>query len=310
VPKKKRAPRQVLVRKRIPRPVTRDSNDVEEENGYQLLASDAPLGYNPVYDSPPLTDFGSVTPDTLLDTLNLNWRECDLPERVRTKHVHRLHPYLGKYIPQLVEVFLRKYAPRRVYDPFCGSGTTLVEASILGIPSIGCDISPFNCLLSEVKTAQYEPISLEKDIRGILNEFSSLAHASEKPSLFGDHEFKTTDNEYLRLWFHPQALSELLTFRDLIARHRYQDLLKVILSRAARSSRLTTHFDLDFPKHPQTEPYECYKHGRTCYPTTSAYKFIVRYCWDTLARVREYTKLNKDAPRSGVGARAGLMEAS
>jgi len=27
----------------------------------------------------------------------------------RTKHVHRLHPYLGKFIPQLVEVFLRKY---------------------------------------------------------------------------------------------------------------------------------------------------------------------------------------------------------
>jgi len=69
-----------------------------------------------------------VTPETPLETLNLNWRERDLPERIRTKHVHRLHPYLGKFIPQLVEVFLRKFfrAGQTVMDPFCGSGTTLV----------------------------------------------------------------------------------------------------------------------------------------------------------------------------------------
>jgi hypothetical protein len=39
---------------------------------------------------------GSVTLETPLDQLNLNWRERDLPERTRTRHVHRLHPYLGK----------------------------------------------------------------------------------------------------------------------------------------------------------------------------------------------------------------------
>jgi hypothetical protein len=308
--KKKRAPGRVPAKRRISRPVVRDVNGVEEENGEQLVASDAALGYNPVYDTPPLTDFASVTPDTLLGTLNLNWRERDLPERIRTKHVHRLHPYLGKYIPQLVEIFLRKYAPRRVYDPFCGSGTTLVEASVLGIASIGCDISPFNCLLSGVKTARYDVARVDHDIKGILREFSELAHASQEPSLFGDHELRTTDNEYLTKWFHPRALSELLTFRDLIPQHEHQDLLKVILSRAARSARQTTHFDLDFPKRPQTEPYDCYKHSRTCYPTTSAHKFIVRYCWDTLARVREYAKLHMDAPRSGVVALAELMEAS
>ncbi len=50
-----------------------------------------------------------VGPETPLAALNLNWSERDLPERERTKHVHRLHPYLGKFIPQLVEIFLRKY---------------------------------------------------------------------------------------------------------------------------------------------------------------------------------------------------------
>ena len=103
----------------------------------------------------PFVDFSSVNPDTKVEDLNLNWREHDLPERERTKHVHRLHPYMGKFIPQLVEIFLRKYQPKLVYDPFCGSGTTLVEANVLGIDSIGTDISAFNALLSKVKTQEY-----------------------------------------------------------------------------------------------------------------------------------------------------------
>src|SRR5439155_526346 len=41
--------------------------------------------------------------------LELSWSERDLPERERTKHVHRLHPYLGKFIPQLVEILLGRY---------------------------------------------------------------------------------------------------------------------------------------------------------------------------------------------------------
>ena len=45
--------------------------------------------------------------------LELSWSERDLPERERTKHVHRLHPYLGKFIPQLVEVLLARYVAAR-----------------------------------------------------------------------------------------------------------------------------------------------------------------------------------------------------
>jgi hypothetical protein len=79
------------------------------------------------HESPPFTDFESITTKTSIKELNLNWREEDLPEKIRTKHVHRLHPYLGKFIPQLAEIFLRRYSPKIVCDPFCGSGTTLVE---------------------------------------------------------------------------------------------------------------------------------------------------------------------------------------
>ena len=64
-----------------------------------------------LYQKSPITNFSTVNNNTVLDDLNLNWKEKDLPENERTKHVHRLHPYMGKFIPQLVEVFLRKYKP-------------------------------------------------------------------------------------------------------------------------------------------------------------------------------------------------------
>src|SRR3989344_6347602 len=115
------------------------------------------------YNQTPLVNFASVNFNTKLEDLNVNWRERDLPEMERTKHVHRLHPYMGKFIPQLVEIFLRKFQPKLVYDPFCGSGTTLVEANVLGIESIGVDISAFNVMLTKAKTAQYSVDTFESD---------------------------------------------------------------------------------------------------------------------------------------------------
>ena len=88
----------------------------------------------------------------------LSWAEHELPERLRTKHVHRLHPYLGKFVPQLVETFLRRHfrPGQRILDPFAGSGTTLVECTTFGAHSVGVDVSAFNVLLSRVKTARYD----------------------------------------------------------------------------------------------------------------------------------------------------------
>ena len=245
------------------------------------------------YKEEPFVDFASITPATKIEELNLNWKERDLPELQRTKHVHRLHPYLGKFIPQLVEIFLRKYRPGLVYDPFCGSGTTLVEANALGIDSVGVDISAFNVLLSKVKTDKYDVQLLEKELNGIISRFGEF-----KNKFYNDERVKKltqTDNEYIKDWFAPNTQKELLCFLRLIKDYTYQDLLKVVLSRSARSARLVTHFDLDFPKKPQKEPYYCYKHDRTCKPTEEAYKFLYRYTLDTLQRVKEFSKVRTDA---------------
>ena len=255
------------------------------------------------------TDSRLVTPDTRLDELNLNWRETDLPERERTKYVHRLHPYLGKFIPQLVEIFLRKYfrAGETVYDPFCGSGTTLVEANVLNINSVGCDIAAFNCILARVKTADYDLDLMKKQVLDILAQVEDRTRSTLFSQQQADGGFEDTDNEYLLTWFAPQTRKELLTYRSLIPNYQYQDLLKVILSRAARSARLTTHFDLDFPKQPQTEPYYCYKHSRTCYPVQEAFKFLKRYSLDTIRRIERYSELRTKATVNVLHGDAGVI---
>jgi len=239
---------------------------------------------------------------TKLEDLNLNWSEKDLPEKERTKHVNRLHPYLGKYIPQLVEVFLRKYfrPGQTVLDPFCGSGTTLVQANELGINSIGFDISAFNVMLCKVKTAEYDLNLLRKEGLFLLEKVKSETAGISRPNdlfsiLNGGGTKFTTDNKYLNDWFADQALKELLIYKYFLNDLQYKDVFKIVLSRSARSARLTTHFDLDFPKKPQTEPYHCYKHGRICQPTTEAFKFLERYTLDTIKRIEEFSKVRTSA---------------
>ena len=252
----------------------------------------------------PFIDFESINPATRLDDLNLNWRERDLPERVRTKHVHRLHPYLGKFIPQLVEIFLRKYRPSMVVDPFCGSGTTLVEAQALGIDSFGVDISEFNCLLSKVKTDFYDIEKVEWEILDALQQSCAV----DQGRLFECQTAYNTSSTYLQEWFAPQALAELLSYQAVIQNYRYQDVLRIILSRSARSARMTTHFDLDFPQKPRTEPYECYKHSRICHPTQSAGQFLKRYSLDTIKRIKEFSTLRSKASAKVVCADSRNVE--
>lgn len=111
---------------------------------------------------------------------DLNWALSfdNLTEKERTKHVHRLHPYKGKFIPQLVDYFLNSYTDdfkKEVYfkpgdivlDPFCGSGTTLVQSNELGIHALGIDISAFNAMISNVKIGKHNLFRLHDEIRRI-----------------------------------------------------------------------------------------------------------------------------------------------
>ena len=199
-----------------------------------------------------------------------------------------LHPYLGKFIPQLVEVLLGRYLRpgQHVLDPFAGSGTTLVQSLESGLDATGVDVAAFNCLLMEVKTRKYDPFLLEQELRAAHARIGELS--TERPSAF------------VRRWFAPQTTRELLGFRALIDDYEHSDVLRVVLARAARSARRTTHFDLDFPREPQIEPYWCYKHRRECRPVETAAQFLRRYSLDTLARLKEFSRVRVRGRAAGV----------
>lgn len=112
---------------------------------------------------------------------DLNWALSfdHLREKDTTKHVHRLHPYKGKYIPQLVEYFIDEHTDDFkkdvffkpgdiVLDPFLGSGTTVIQSLEMGIHSIGIDVSEFNCMIASCKAANYDHSYLSNAISKML----------------------------------------------------------------------------------------------------------------------------------------------
>jgi hypothetical protein len=105
---------------------------------------------------------------------------------------------------------------------------------------------------------------------------------------------------FVRAWYAPRAAAELLHFRGLVDQVASSDVLRVILARAARSARRTTHFDLDFPREPQVDPYWCHKHRRTCRPVGEARRFLLRYTLDTLDRLETFAAVR------GLEARAAV----
>lgn len=123
---------------------------------------------------------------------DLNWDLSfdNLKESDTTKHVHRLHPYKGKFIPQLVEYFLDSHTDDFkkgtyfkkgdiILDPFCGSGTTLVQANELSMHAIGVDVSAFNSLISNVKISKYDFVDLKNELQNITNSLKQFSVKSD-----------------------------------------------------------------------------------------------------------------------------------
>lgn len=115
-------------------------------------------------------------------------------QRNRTRSVnqyltHWIYPYKGKFHPQMIRALLNIIGLKQgdtVLDPFIGSGTTAVEAQLLGINCVGIDISPLCVLQSKVKTESIDVLSQ-------IGERKEEVTKRIKPSLF-NLEGKTIDD--------------------------------------------------------------------------------------------------------------------
>jgi len=79
-----------------------------------------------------------------------------IPEGIDTTQcTHGMHRFAGKFIPNIARHIIRTYlppGPDAIFDPFCGSGTTLVEAALEGRRFLGMDIDPLSVLIADAKT--------------------------------------------------------------------------------------------------------------------------------------------------------------
>ena len=121
---------------------------------------------------------------------------------------HGIHPYTAKLVPLIPRYFIEKYTEEGdiVLDPFCGSGTTLLEARLLGRNAIGIDINPLAKLISDVKTT---PINLNR---------LDYAIKSVREQLRRDASRVTIDFPNRDYWFCKSAQSELARIRLSIER--------------------------------------------------------------------------------------------
>jgi DNA modification methylase len=130
----------------------------------------------------------SLFKEKLGDDLNWALSFDQYKEAETTKHVHRLHPYKGKFIPQLVEYFLDSHIDKfktelffkkgdTILDPFSGSGTTMVQACELGMNAIGVDVSAFNALIANCKVMLYDIPDIRKEIERITVALKAFVHS-------------------------------------------------------------------------------------------------------------------------------------
>lgn len=179
---------------------------------------------------------------------DLNWALSfeQLKESETTKHVHRLHPYKGKFIPQLVEYFLDSHTDSFktetffqrsdiILDPFCGSGTTLVQANELGIHAIGVDISKFNALISNIKVRKVDLDDLRiqinniaSDLRKFVTDNKHIAFEAKLLELLNEYNNEFFPSPDFKIWVRTKKINEkeYTSEHEKVVLERFKKLVK------------------------------------------------------------------------------------
>ncbi|MFQ6126697.1 MAG: DNA methyltransferase [Candidatus Heimdallarchaeota archaeon] len=94
---------------------------------------------------------------------------------------HNLYPYKGKFYPRIVRTLINAFRLNPgalILDPFNGSGTTTHEATLMGIDSVGVDVTPMGVLLAELKNEL--PFLDAKELKLNLNDLGEILTQIEK----------------------------------------------------------------------------------------------------------------------------------
>jgi site-specific DNA-methyltransferase (cytosine-N4-specific) len=148
-----------------------------------------------------------------VDNLIADGREWNFHDADTGEHLHGLHPYPAKFIPQIPRKAIGLWTKPGdlVYDPFCGCGTTLLEARLMGRPSIGVDNNAVACLVSKAKTAIYSASDIERATKFLATLDRKLATIKPRKDLI-------PKNENFLYWFSVPVLERLSGIKSLVLR--------------------------------------------------------------------------------------------
>jgi len=140
--------------------------------------------------------------------------DWDFAHATTNTTTNTMHPYPAKFIPQIPHHFIQQLSNigDNVYDPFLGSGTTAVEANILGRNAIGNDVNELAVLISKVKTtpiSNRKLITLDRLLNKIYNRID-LLYSGKK------NRISKPDILNLDLWFEEFVINELVIIKEEI----------------------------------------------------------------------------------------------
>lgn len=122
---------------------------------------------------------------------------------------HGYHRYPAKFLPDVVRKIIEEYAKgsNLIADLFAGCGTTLVEAKIHGISSVGVDINPVAKLITKVKTTPLAPDDLQQAYTALVNLFDKYNES--------DYE-DIKKHERIDYWFTPSQKAKIAFLYDTV----------------------------------------------------------------------------------------------
>lgn len=151
---------------------------------------------------------------------------------------HGLHPFKGKFYPQIAKSLLNISGARlgeRVLDPFCGSGTTLLEGMLNGFETYGCDLNPLAAKIARAKTAV---LTIPRDVAD--HAMRALRERVARRAALvptGLDQFHQGTHDELRRWFAEPVLYKLnwvLEQIRLIGHETLVEFFEIILSSIIR----------------------------------------------------------------------------
>ncbi|MFW5590320.1 MAG: DNA methyltransferase [Bacteroidales bacterium] len=122
---------------------------------------------------------------------------------------HGYHRYPAKFLPDVVRKIIEEYAKgsKLIADLFAGCGTTLVEAKIHGISSVGVDINPVAQLITKVKTTPLAADALQQAYTALVNLFDK----------YNESDFEDIKkHERIDYWFTPSQKAKIAFLYDKV----------------------------------------------------------------------------------------------